>query len=215
MSGDVPRSSSLPDFLRPEGDVLERAWDIVWWRRLAYFTTLAVTAYLTLFALRLAFTWPNWFLDATEATFRAVFGARIAGWFAAAWTWLLGFLTHVLPGWANVLVPSFDAYPLSSALALILLAVLFFWIAERLQDRIAAHAEWAWAAQKGLPLHGEPSADWLNIIARPGRVFTAWLYRLWRAFFVYVAGCVLGVVALIVFSPFWVFRVFRRRPWMA
>jgi uncharacterized protein (DUF2235 family) len=215
MSGDVPRSSSLPDFLGPEDDVLERAWDIVWWRRLAYFTTLAVTAYLTLFALRLAFTWPNWFLDATEATFRAVFGARIAGSFAAAWTWLLGLLTHVLPDWANVLVPSFDAYPLSSALALTLLAVSFFWIAERLQDRIAAHAEWAWAAQKGLPLHGEPSADWLNTIARPGRVFTAWLYRLWRAFFVYVAGYVLGIIALIAFSPFWVFRVFRRRAWMA
>ena len=42
---------------------MENAWDMVWWRRLAYFTTLALTAFVSLFALRLVFTWPDCILD--------------------------------------------------------------------------------------------------------------------------------------------------------
>ncbi len=215
LIGEDPRYKTMQDFLHPEGDVLQRAWDIVWWRRLAYFATLTVTAYLSLFVLRLMFTWPDGILRVTEAGLSAVFGVRITGWFAQSWAWFLGLIAHVLPDWMSGLIPSFDAYPLSSALALAVLAVLFFQVSEQLQDRIAAHAEWAWAVQKGLPPQGEPPADWLNRIARPGRVISARLYRLWRAFFVYVVGFVLGITALVIFSPYWIFRVFRRRPWMA
>lgn len=59
LIGENPRYKTMQDFLHPEGDVLQRAWDIVWWRRLAYFATLTVTAYLSLFVLRLMFTWPD------------------------------------------------------------------------------------------------------------------------------------------------------------
>jgi hypothetical protein len=214
MIGDAQHPTP-PEFLRPEQDVLERAWDIVWWRRLAYFATLIVTAFLSLFALRSLFALPDWILTTTEAGFASLFGATLTGWIAAAWRWLLGILAHVLPDWAHALLPAFASYPVSSAVALGLLALLFFDVASRLKGRIGAHAEWAWAVQKGLPVHGEPAANWLNTIARPGRAFTARLYRLWRAFFVYVVGWLLAVTALVVSSPYWIFRVFRRRPWMA
>jgi len=93
------------------------------------------------------------------------------------------------------------------------LAGLFFVKADDLQDRISARAEWA--AQKALPEQSAPGPSWLNRIARKGRVVTAWLYWLWRQLIVHVLGVVIGVVALILFSPYWIFRVFRRREWMA
>jgi len=110
LIGEDPRYKTMQDFLHPEGDVLQRAWDIVWWRRLAYFATLTVTAYLSLFVLRLMFTWPDGILRITEAGLSAVFGVRITGWFAQIWAWFLGLIAHVLPDWMNALIPSFDSF---------------------------------------------------------------------------------------------------------
>jgi hypothetical protein len=45
---------------------------------------------------------------------------------------------------------------------------------------------------------------------------TAWVYRaVWRAVLVNLLGIGLGVLALILLSPFWIWRVVRRRPWIA
>jgi hypothetical protein len=53
----------------------------------------------------------------------------------------------------------------------------------------------------------------MNAIARPGRRISGWVYRnLWLGFVVNVIGIVLGVVAIVVSSPYWIWRVFRRRP---
>jgi hypothetical protein len=37
----------------------------------------------------------------------------------------------------------------------------------------------------------------------------------WLGLLVNALGIVIGFVALIVASPYWIWRVFRRRPWMA
>jgi len=44
--GGVPQIPADPE-------ALEQAWDIVWWRRLVYFSTLGLTGFLLLFAVRL------------------------------------------------------------------------------------------------------------------------------------------------------------------
>jgi len=67
-----------------------------------------------------------------------------------------------------------------------------------------------------LPPAAAPAPNWLNAIARPGRKISGCLYRtLWLGLFVNAIGIILGIMALIVSSPYWIWRVFRRRPWMA
>lgn len=213
--GGVPQIPANPE-------ALEQAWDIVWWRRLAYFITLGLTGFLLLFAVRLVIPQADFILDFTEARLGAVWslvtrvlGATATGWIESGWSWLVAHVGSLL-GWAAFIVPSFAKYPLSGLLALALLALVFFVWTDRLHKRIEVHAEWAWARQKGLPAAAKPKTDWYNAVARPLRPVTAWVYRaVWRAVLVNLLGIGLGVLALILLSPFWIWRVVRRRPWMA
>lgn len=207
-----------------DADALDEALDIVWWRRLTYFTTLALTAFLSLFALRLAFDWPEAILDLTEAWLKwlwsfvtAALGATVTGWITAGWNWVVGHIASALPSWASPTIPSFAKYPLSGIVALIFLALVFFWWSGALQRRIEVYSEWAWAKHKGLVATARPKRTWLNAVARPLRPVTAFLYRwVWRETVVRALGIVLGVVALIALSPYWLWRILRpRRPWMA
>jgi hypothetical protein len=146
----------------------------------------------------------------------SIVGAQIDA--LAHWTFEKGAssIAFALPGWLTAVLPSFSHYPLTAILALVVLAVLFFWVSRALQARIGQFAEWGWAAQKGLPADGALEPNWMNAIARPGRKISGWVYRnLWLGFVVNVIGIVLGVVAIVVSSPYWIWRVFRRRPWMA
>ncbi len=207
--------------LPADAEALEQAWDIVWWRRLAYFTSLGLTAFVSLFALRLVLPQSDCVLDITETWLRTVWslltwaiGTTATGWVDAGWTWLIG---HVGPalGWAAFLVPSFAKYPLTGFLALGLLAFVFFVWSNRLQRRIEVHAEWAWAVQKGLPAAARPKTDWYNSVARRLRPVTAWLYAwVWRGLCVNVLGLVIGVVTMIVLLPIMKLRDLRRRQWM-
>jgi uncharacterized protein (DUF2235 family) len=216
LIGGMEEHYPPPAFLTAELARLEQAWDIVWWRRLAYFGTLATTIFLALFFAALVVDWPNSILAGAEGILSALGGARIGEGIA----WLIqqgsSVFALILPSWAVSAMPSFSKYPLTALVSLALLATLFLWASDALQRRIEAHAEWAWGSQKGLPLEGAPEPNWLNAIARPGRKITGWLYRrLWRGLVVYAVGICLGVVVLVLASPYWIFRVFRRRPWMA
>ena len=98
-----------------------------------FFLTLALTAFVSLFALRLVFDWPNAILRFTEAALRKiwsvlawVFGETVTGLIVSGWNWLLGHLGALLPGWASPAVPSFAEYPLSGIVALVFLALVFF-----------------------------------------------------------------------------------------
>jgi uncharacterized protein (DUF2235 family) len=207
-----------------DAEAMEEAWDYVWWRRVAYFTTLALTAFVGLFALRLVFDWPEVILDFTEARLRwlwsfvtAALGTTVTGWITGGWNWVIGHIAALLPSWASPTVPSFAKYPLTGIVALLLLAWAFFVWSEKMQRRIAVQAEWAWSAHKHLVPAARPPADWHNSVARFLRPITAFLYRwVWRETVVRVLGVVLGLVALVVLSPYWIWRVLHpRRPWMA
>lgn len=205
-----------------DAEALEQAWDIVWWRRLAYFTTLGLTGFLGLFALRLVLPQIDCVLDVIEARLRTVWslltwamGTTVTNWIEGAWAWLISHISPLL-GWAAFLVPSFAKYPFTGIIALALLAFVFFIWSKRLQTRIEVHAEWAWARQKGLPATARPNTNWYNVVARRLRPVTAWLYRrVWRMVLVNLLGVVLGLLGLIFLWPILLWRVFRRRPWMA
>jgi len=203
---------------------MENAWDMVWWRRFAYFTTLALTAFVGLFALRLAFEWPNIILRCTESKMQWgwsyvtwALGPTWSGRIAAAWYWFLDhIISAVLPSWAAPTIPSFKDYPLSGIVSLLLLGWVFFFWSSKLERRIEVLAEWAWAGHKGLLPGARPKTDWRNTVARALRPITGWLYRrIWRRVFVPLLGIVIGFAALILLSPFWIWRTLRRRPWMA
>jgi uncharacterized protein (DUF2235 family) len=218
-------SFSVAGAAQPAADpaAMENAWDMVWWRRLAYFTTLALTAFVGLFALRLVFAWPECILTVTEAWLgwgwsfvTAALGATATGWIVTAWNWLLNHIGSVLPGWASPTVPSFQKYPLSGIVSLALLAWAFFIWSKKMEALVEVFAEWAWAKHKGLAAAAQPKTDWHNAVARALRPVTAFLYRwVWRGVFVPLLGIAIGVVVLVLLSPIWLWRALRRRPWMA
>lgn len=209
----------------PKADsaAMENAWDLVWWRRAAYFTTLALTAFVSLFALRLIFAWPDHILATTETWLAWIWsfittalGATITGAIGNGWNWLLDHIGSVLPGWATPAIPSFREYPLSGIVSLAALAWAFFIWSPRLERRIEVLAEWAWAGPKVLDQAAQPRTDWHNPVARALRPVTGAFYRwVWRGLFVPLLGIVLGIVGLVLLSPFWIRRTLRRRPWMA
>jgi hypothetical protein len=206
----------------PDAAAMEDAWDLVWWRRAAYFTTLGLTAFVALFALRLVFEWPNAILKLTERWLGWLWsyvtwaiGPNATGWISDSWTWLLGHIGAVLPGWASPAIPSFKEYPLSGIVALALLAWAFFMWSGKLERRIEVLAEWAWAGHKCLPAGAKPKTDWRNAVARMLRPITAFFYRwLWRGIFVPLLGIAIGIVALVLLSPYWIWRLLRSKPWM-
>ncbi|HEX5507416.1 MAG TPA: DUF2235 domain-containing protein, partial [Pseudolabrys sp.] len=220
---DCPFSVAGATQLPADAAAMKNAWDLVWWRRVAYFVTVALSAFVTLFALRLVFVWPDYILALTEAWLgwlwsfvTTVLGQALTGWIAAGWNWLLNHIGALLPAWANQTVPSFRKYPLSGIVSLALLAWSFFIWSPRLERRIGVLAEWAWAAHKGLTATAEPGTDWHNAVARRLRPVTAFCYRrIWRGMAVPALGVAIGLVALVICSPYWIFRVRRRRPWMA
>jgi uncharacterized protein (DUF2235 family) len=216
LIGGNPAQYPPTPYMTPELDLLELAWDIVWWRRLAYFATLVTTIFVGLFFAALVYEWPKDILASVENALTALAGQRIEAALTLAIQKSGSALASILPGWLAAVLPEISKYPLTAVVSLTLLATLFFVVSATLQRRIAAYAEWAWGDQKGLPPADAPAPNWLNAIARPGRKISGWLYRaLWLGVVVNLIGIVLGVMALIVSSPYWIWRVFRRRPWMA
>ena len=208
-----------PEFMTGELDRLDNAWDIVWWRRIAYLATVLATGFVVLFFAALIMEWPKFILAKVEHVLLSIVGAHIDE--QAHWIFEKGAssIAFALPGWLTAVLPSFSHYPLTAILALAIIAMLFFWVSPALQARIGQFAEWGWAAQKGLPANGAPEPNWMNAIARPGRKISGWCYRiLWLGLVVNAVGFILGVITvivLIVLSPIWIWRELRRRPWMA
>lgn len=235
---------SVNDARKPSAErkAMDDAWDLVWWRRIAYFATLGLTAFVGLFALLLISSWPKLILEATEAVFARIwlafagtvaailptFSARwwkaLVGyldsgfphWVAEVWGWLAGALGF---GWASPVGNSFSDYPLTAVVSLGLLAWIFFFWSKKLERRTEVLAEWAWAKHKGMPAAAQPTRDWRNVVAKGLRPVTGWLYRnIWRGLFVPALGIFVGLLALtmtILLSPFWIWDKLRRRPWMA
>jgi uncharacterized protein (DUF2235 family) len=229
---DVPKAAA-------DAAAMENAWDLVWWRRLAYITTLLLTGFVSLFALLIVCPWPRRILDVTERALKAIIffvtgtiGAILPGSLADGWNSGVSFIGSALPGWvvtvwgwvvsllgfawAKSIGASLGDYPWSGIVSILLLIWVFqFWSA-KLEQRIEDLAEWAWAKQKGLAAAAQPKTDWHNAVARVLRPVTAFLYRwITRRLIVPVLGIGLGLAALVLLSPYWIWRTLRRRPWMA
>ena len=71
---------------KPDTNSLEVAWDVVWWRRLAYFTTVGLTLFVGLFILRLVWSGADRLLRAVENPVHSV------------WSFVTGPLSPVLAG---------------------------------------------------------------------------------------------------------------------
>lgn len=217
---------------------MDDAWDLVWWRRIAYFVTLSMTAFVGLFVLLLVSNWPIPIFVATEAVLGRIWSGLVGAigwilplwlaakwndslayidstfphWIATAWGWIVGAVGF---GWASPLGNKFSDYPLTAIVSWGLLAWVFFIWSNRLERRIDVLAEWAWARDKGLPATAQPNRDWRNYVARALRPVTGWLYTwVWRGFCVNLLGVGIGVVMMIVLLPIMKLRDLRRRPWM-
>jgi uncharacterized protein (DUF2235 family) len=216
VTGGDPAQYPPAAMMAPDSECIELAWDIVWWRRIAYFATLLTTAFVALFFAALMYQWPNRILDCAERALAGLFGAAVEGWLTGVIGKAGSRFASLLPGWLGAVLPELSKYPLAAVVSLALLAVLFFRVADVLQARIGMFAEWAWAAQKGLPATGAPEPNWLNAIARPGRKLSAMLYRfVWIGIIVNIAGFAIGLVTAIILLPIMKLRDLRRRPWMA
>jgi len=231
---------SVGDADKPSADpaAMENAWDLVWWRRLAYFTTLALTVFVGLFAVLLFSNRPKFIFVAIEDVldriwlgFTGAIGSILPSGLATKWTELIGYIDSAAShwivkvwgwivgavgfGWASPVGNSFADYPLTAIVAFGLLAWSFFIWSGRLEAQIEVLAEWAWAGHKGLAAAAQPKTDWRNVVARALRPITGWLYRaVWRGLLVPLLGIAIGVVTLVLLSPYWIWRVFRRRSWM-
>lgn len=206
----------------PNEAALQDAWDLVWWRRMAYFATVALTCFMALFFLCLLFDWPRSILSVTEmwlaSVWRAVaslIGAEAAGGVENGWAYLLDNLGDILPSWAEPIVPFLKEYSLSAAATLVLLVLMFAVVSPALERRIGFFAEYAWAAHKQSGA-APPKRGWMNKIGRPMRKMTAILYH-WVVyrFLIKLSAIAVGLAVFVLLSPYLIWRVVRRKPWMA
>jgi hypothetical protein len=211
---------------KPDTKALEVAWDVVWWRRLAYFATVGLTLFVGLFVLRLVWSGADRLLRAVEDPLHSVWSfvtgplspllAGAAGGLGGALRRVKEVVLDLLPGWLSPVLDSFAVYPLTAVLSLGVLAWLFFRKSEDLQDRVKARAEWAWAGQKALDPQYAPKPSWLNRLARHGRVVTATVWRYCRSVIVHVLGISIGLLALAPLVLFGLWRMlFKQRKWLA
>ena len=126
---------------------VDAAWDAVFWRRITYFATLALTLFL-LVAPFIHFD-ASALLDRTSDAAGEtpnLFGF-LPGGVSRLLAWVLGFL----PSWAAPWTDAFEHHPFIAMPLVLLLAFLFFSCSATLQRSIEERSEWAWAAMKREP----------------------------------------------------------------
>lgn len=128
---------------------------------------------------------------------------------------MLDNLGDILPSWAEPIVPFLKEYSLSAAATLVLLVLMFAVVSPALERRIGFFAEYAWAAHKQSGA-APPKRGWMNKIGRPMRKMTAILYH-WVVyrFLIKLSAIAVGLAVFVLLSPYLIWRVVRRKPWMA
>jgi hypothetical protein len=175
---------------------MEQARNTVWWRRLSYLATVALSALLVSFPLL-----DKWALPAIEnilpaaATFdplRPVVD-RLSGIIPADFA-------DILPGWSRPWVTSFLHRPTIALVAALLLIWLFWRKSGQLQHKIAARAELAWAQLKQITVVPHIVRRWDDRIAEYFRNSPAWtsLYRfVSRQLIPFVFAWTVGLLVLV------------------
>ncbi|HEY6993752.1 MAG TPA: DUF2235 domain-containing protein, partial [Xanthobacteraceae bacterium] len=131
----TPGHQSVPVAKAYDPDWMEQARNTVWWRRLSYLATVAISAVLVAFPLL-----DLWRSPGGESGAPSAASGPIAE--------LIPVVEGFLPAWSGPWVKSFLQHPVIALVLVLLLAWLFFRKSGQLQDKIAARAELAWARLK-------------------------------------------------------------------
>jgi uncharacterized protein (DUF2235 family) len=160
--------------------MMPRVWDLVWWRRIVYFATVAATAALA--------SMPLW--RAPSGMERLCDDARciLPGLFSP--------LKAILPGVAAPWVDRYGAQPVTASVLLALLAALMFG-GGRLERAIRARSAAAWASVVRGTAPLPDRADLARTIRRSPLYLAALRFVKWRALPVAAAlAILLALVAL-------------------
>lgn len=154
---------------------MEQASNTVWWRRLSYLATVALSVLLVGFPLL-----DKWALPAIENILPAAATLdplrpvvdRLSGIVPADFA-------DILPGWSRPWVASFLHRPTIALVSALLLIWLFWRKSGQLQHKIAARAELAWAQLKHITVVPHIVRRWDDRIAGYFRSSPAWtsVYR--------------------------------------
>ena len=169
----LPRTLSLPSPLggsaSQDATYVDFAWDAVFWRRITYFATLALT--LLLLAAPFVHGHPDEAQtpagDQPDTALETPnFFAFLPGAVSRLIEWVLGFL----PSWASPWTHIFEHHPLVATPLLLLLGWLFLFRSSSLQRSIGEISEWAWAALKRSPTPPVLSPGWTGKMVRKLRM---------------------------------------------
>ncbi|MEA2872760.1 MAG: hypothetical protein QOH67_2736 [Hyphomicrobiales bacterium] len=173
----------------PRQDWIEFALDKVWWRRMAYFATVLISAILALFPFLKMAGWLDKTLGAIPAHLCALSGeqlCRLPSEIVALGvsflekvgvkdpaTSLYDLILSVAPGWAKFWLDSFKDYPITVGILVLILAWLFFRKSSEIQAQIARRAEYAWAECKRITHVSAPDPGFSDHVARFMRTYVS------------------------------------------
>ena len=166
---------------------MEFALDKVWWRRVAYFVTLLISAILVVFPFLKMAGWLDKTLGTVPERICQLSGetlCRLPGEVVGLGlrflelvgvkdpaTSIYQLILKATPGWAAFWLEAFKDYPITIGILVLLLAWLFFFKSDQLQAQIARRAEYAWAPYKRITPVPQPKAAISDHIARFMRTY--------------------------------------------
>ena len=178
-SGAIVSGRENPTEVVARENDLERAWDIVWWRRISYFVTTGLSALLLLFP---------WLWTKAQACLGTL--CLLEPVLVAA--------TKFLPSWAGIWIDPFRRN-IQTFLILAILLALSIWFGLWLERRIRERTAQAWAPLRGVT--AAPGSTWgpLSQIARTVRTcdpvvaLYRWIAR--RALpFLFIAAAIVAIL---------------------
>lgn len=145
-----------------QADWLDSAWDAVWWRRLAYLSTVLLSAVLVLFPLL-----SKWnVLPGTSLVPGRIEGSLTRALGGAGDGKLLDFVLGWTPAWTHPWVTALLGHWPFAIVLIVLLAWLFFRASADLQNKIDARAEAGWASIKQVAINRGWPQSWTDRMAR-------------------------------------------------
>lgn len=161
------------------GEWMELASDAVWWRRVAYLSTVAATAVLVLFPLLVKWNWllgPNSLIGRFQAGATDVLGNMFQLVFARSPDAVCGgsgvrscgieVVKGWTPSWSHPWLTSLAQHWVLALVLLCLVAWLFFRKGDVLKAKVNARAERGWSAIKQLKERNEQRPGWTDRTAR-------------------------------------------------
>jgi uncharacterized protein (DUF2235 family) len=218
-----------PGLHPPRQDWIEFALDKVWWRRMAYFATVLISAILVLFPFLKMAGWLDKTIGAIPAKLCALSGeqlCRLPSEIVASGvnflqkiglkdptTSLYDLLLGVVPGWTKFWLDSFKDYPITVGILVLILAWLFFRKSAEIQAQIARRAEYAWAECKRIAHVPVPDPGFSDRIARFMRTYVSnaahFLMRRVVPVFFALFTALLLIVAVVITFPLSLYALYK------